>query len=63
MEDFSIGLDRDAALPAIPDSNATFCGLTNVVISCVEPLNRMFVESCDEDRFLSSLLGIKFVAP
>jgi hypothetical protein len=63
MEDFSIGLDRDAALPAISDCDAAFLTGANVVIGRVEPLFGMFVKSSDEDRFFSTFLWIKFVAP
>lgn len=63
VEYFSIGLDRDAALPAISGCDATFLTRANVVIGCVDPLVGMFVESCDEDRFFGSFLGRTFVVP
>ena len=63
MQDFSIAFDRDAAIPAISDCNATFFACAHVVIGCVEPFVGMLVESCDEDRFFRSFLGIKFVTP
>ena len=63
MENFSIGFDRETAIPAISDCNAAFFSRANVVIGCVEPLIGMFVESRDEGRLFGSVLRIKFVAP
>ena len=61
MEDFSIGLDRNAIVPAIPNSDVALLTRANVVIGCVEPFIGMFVESRDEDRFFGTFFGAKFV--
>jgi hypothetical protein len=39
MEDFSISLDLDAAVPAISDRNAAFFTRANVVIGCCMTLS------------------------
>src|SRR5262249_24012901 len=63
IENFPICLDRDTAVPAISNSDATFLSRATVVICRGEPLIGMLVESRDEDRLFGSFLRAKLVTP